>query len=43
MERVRQIRNQLMHFSPDPITPEEIDLLEKTARVLRLVTSDADL
>ncbi|KQW47390.1 hypothetical protein ASC77_13055 [Nocardioides sp. Root1257] len=43
MERVRLIRNQLMHFSPDPITSEEIDLLEKTARVLRLVTSDAEL
>ena len=43
MDRVRQIRNQLMHFSPDPITAEEIDLLEKTARVLRLVTSDSEL
>lgn len=40
MDRVRQIRNQLMHFSPDPITAEEVELLEKTARVLRLVTSD---
>ena len=43
MDRVRQIRNQLMHFSPDPITMEEIDLLEKTARVLRLVTTDAEI
>lgn len=42
MRRVRDIRNQLMHFSPDPITDEEVDLLEKTARVLRLVTSDSD-
>jgi restriction system protein len=43
MNQVREIRNQLMHFSPDPITSEEIDLLEKTARFLRLITSDADL
>lgn len=43
MERVRLVRNQLMHFSPDPITAAEVDLLEKTARVLRLVTSDAEL
>lgn len=43
MDHVRQIRNQLMHFSPDPITGEEVDLLEKTARVLRLVTSDAEM
>lgn len=43
MDHVRQIRNQLMHFSPDPITTDEVDLLEKTARVLRLVTSDAEL
>lgn len=43
MERVRVIRNQLMHFSPDPITAEEIDLLEKTARALRMITSDAEV
>lgn len=41
MDRVRRIRNQLMHFSPDPITPEEVHLLEKVARALRLVTSEA--
>ncbi|ROS27833.1 restriction system protein [Cellulomonas sp. PhB150] len=40
LERVRVIRNQLMHFSPDPITADDIEVLEKTARVLRLVTSD---
>lgn len=43
MVRVRDIRNQLMHFSPDPITPIEIELLENTARVLRLVTTDLHL
>ena len=42
LNRVRDIRNQLMHFSPDPITQGEINLLENTARVLRLVTSDEE-
>lgn len=35
LERVRLIRNDIMHFSPDPIDEEQVRLLDDTARCLR--------
>jgi restriction system protein len=42
MDRVRMIRNDVMHFSPDPITPQELDTLASAMRMLRLITEDGD-
>lgn len=42
MDRVRQIRNDVMHFSPDPITTEELDILASAMRTLRLITDDPE-
>lgn len=42
MEQVRLIRNQLMHFSPDPIAESQIQLLERAARTLRLVAPETE-
>lgn len=42
MDRVRVIRNDVMHFSPDPITPRELDTLTSAMRMLRLITDDAE-
>lgn len=42
MDRVRLIRNDVMHFSPDPITPEELDTLASAMRTLRLITDDPE-
>lgn len=38
VERVRNIRNQLMHFSPDPIGADDVEFLRRSLRLLRLVT-----
>jgi restriction system protein len=40
LERVREIRNSLMHFSPDPPSPEDITMLRNTAQVLRAWVGD---
>lgn len=37
LEKVRQIRNELMHFAPDPVTREQFELLDKFVRLLRAV------
>lgn len=42
MDRVRMIRNDVMHFSPDPITPQELDTLASAMRMLRLITDDGE-
>lgn len=40
MDRVRTIRNDVMHFSPDPITLQELNTLASAMRMLRLITED---
>jgi predicted transcriptional regulator len=35
LEEVRKIRNEVMHFAEDPISPAEIDLLQTSRRFLR--------
>ena len=35
LERVRSIRNDIMHFSPDGIEPDDLEQLERVARLLR--------
>ncbi len=35
LERVRSIRNDIMHFSPDGIEPDDLEQLERLARLLR--------
>lgn len=43
LELLRQIRNEVMHFSPDPRDPSDIRLLESMARFCRTLTSyDSD-
>ncbi|OQO93107.1 hypothetical protein B1813_07820 [Saccharomonospora piscinae] len=37
LEEVRKIRNELMHFAPDPVTKEQFDTLDKFVRLLRAV------
>ncbi|SFE61260.1 restriction system protein [Actinopolyspora alba] len=37
LRRVRLIRNDLMHFNPDPLNPEELNHLESIVRMLRAV------
>lgn len=34
LERVRGIRNDVMHFDPDPVAPEDLAILRKFARFL---------
>ena len=34
LDKVRQIRNDVMHFDPDPIEPEDLKLLKEFARLL---------
>ncbi len=34
LERVREIRNDVMHFDPDPVAPEDLAVLQKFARFL---------
>jgi len=31
---VRSIRNDVMHFDPDPVAPEDLGILRKFARFL---------
>jgi restriction system protein len=37
LDKVRIIRNELMHFSPDPLTSEQLGCLEGFVRMLRTV------
>ena len=34
LERVRLIRNDVMHFDPDPVAPEDLAVLRKFAKFL---------
>ena len=35
LEEARQIRNEVMHFDPDPIEPERLDALRNVVRILQ--------
>jgi hypothetical protein len=35
LENVRRIRNDVMHFDPDPMTPEELATLKRAVRLLQ--------
>src|SRR2546429_676360 len=35
MIEVRKIRNEVMHFHPDPLTKEELDYLRRVANMMR--------
>jgi len=39
LNKVREIRNDVMHFDPDGITPENLDLLRQTVRFLHTLTT----
>ncbi|HVU59081.1 MAG TPA: CBS domain-containing protein [Puia sp.] len=38
LEEVRKIRNDVMHFDPDGITPQNLDLLRQTVSFLHTIT-----
>lgn len=35
LEEVRQIRNDVMHFDPDPLTTKQLDVLKNTAKFMQ--------
>ena len=35
LEEVRQIRNEVMHFDPDPMTAQQLDALKNTAKFMQ--------
>jgi hypothetical protein len=35
LEEVRQIRNDVMHFDPDPMTPKQLDALKNAAKFMQ--------
>jgi predicted transcriptional regulator len=35
LEDVRQIRNDVMHFDPDPLTPKQLDVLKNAAKFMQ--------
>jgi hypothetical protein len=35
LEEVRIIRNDVMHFDPDPMTPDELTTLKQAVRFMR--------
>jgi len=39
LDKVREIRNDIMHFDPDPIPPEDLDQLRNFARFLQRLQS----
>lgn len=39
LEEVRKIRNDVMHFDPDGITPQNLDLLRQTAAFLNTISA----
>ncbi len=42
LERVNRIRNDVMHFDPEGITPDELDQLSKTKKFLQVVRTIHD-
>jgi hypothetical protein len=32
---VRAIRNDVMHFDPDPMTPDQLEVLKNTAKFMQ--------
>lgn len=38
LEKVREVRNAVMHFDPDGLPDEDLALLEQTSRLLRKVS-----
>ena len=43
MNNVRIIRNDIMHFSPDDITTDELNILASALRMIRLITDDPEV
>lgn len=43
MNRVRIIRNDIMHFSPDPISPQELETLASAMRTVRFITETPEM
>ena len=37
MDEVRVVRNELMHFTPDPLNGTQLETLEGLVRILRTV------
>lgn len=35
LEDVRQIRNDVMHFDPDPMAPKQLDVLKNAAKFMQ--------
>jgi hypothetical protein len=35
LDEVRKVRNDVMHFDPDPMTPEQLETLKRAARLLQ--------
>ena len=38
LDQVRELRNEVMHFAPDGLDPEEVEKLERVAMFLRMLT-----
>ncbi len=38
LDQVREMRNEVMHFAPDGLDPDEVDKLERVAMFLRMLT-----
>ena len=38
LDQVREMRNEVMHFSPDGLDPDEVEKLERVATFLRMLT-----
>ena len=36
--QVREMRNEVMHFAPDGLDPNEVEKLERVAMFLRMLT-----
>ncbi|MGH2507815.1 MAG: hypothetical protein ACRDHZ_10510 [Ktedonobacteraceae bacterium] len=41
LEEVRTIRNDMMHFDPDPMTPDELGTLKRAVRLMQEVGQPA--
>jgi CBS domain-containing protein len=39
LDRVREIRNDVMHFDPDGLTAEDVDVLRDVVKLLQIVTT----
>ncbi len=42
LERVREIRNDVMHFDPDGLDPEDVLLLQQTTRFVESLTQASE-